>query len=323
MLFIIITALLLVLELLYLKIALRFNISDTPNSRSSHKGVTLRGGGVIFPISALVYFLFFGFHYFGFILGLLAVSAYSFANDIKHQSRTMRMIVQMIAVTIFFWRMNFFEYEWYWLPIALVLSVSMLNAYNFMDGINGITAIYSFTVLASLFILNREMDLFDPNLLICLALGNLVFSFFNFRTKAKCFAGDVGSISMAFCLLFLASWAIIYTGNFIFILFFTLYGVDAGLTIAHRLYKGENIAEAHRQHLYQYLANEMRMPQLLVSTLYALGQIIISLAVLLVWKKEPAIQFTFAAIALLVPTIIYISIKYWILRQLEKMPSGV
>ena len=106
MIFILITALLLVLELLYLKIALRFNISDTPNLRSSHTIVTLRGGGVIFPISALVYFLFFGFHYFGFILGLLAVSAFSFANDIKHQSRTLRMIVQMIAVSIFFWRMN-------------------------------------------------------------------------------------------------------------------------------------------------------------------------------------------------------------------------
>jgi UDP-N-acetylmuramyl pentapeptide phosphotransferase/UDP-N-acetylglucosamine-1-phosphate transferase len=251
------------------------------------------------------------------------VSAISFADDIKHQPRSLRAIVQLFAVILFFWKVNLFQQEWYWWPIALVFTIGIVNAYNFMDGINGITAAYSFTILASLYFLNREIGLFDENLVICLALGNIVFSFFNFRVKAKCFAGDVGSVSMAFSLLFLTMWSIITTGNFIFILFFALYGVDSVLTILHRLLKGENIFEPHRQHLFQYLANERKMPHLLVSALYMLGQAIISLGVLLVWKKEPVIQFAFSAIALLVPTIIYISIKYWILRQLENMPSSV
>src|SRR6187551_889459 len=102
MLFIVVTALLFLLELLYFKIAYRFNITDKPNIRSSHTDVTLRGGGVIFPISILVYFLLFGFHYFWFTIGLLVISAVSFADDIRHQPRGLRVIVHLIAVILFF-----------------------------------------------------------------------------------------------------------------------------------------------------------------------------------------------------------------------------
>lgn len=310
-----------VLELVYFKIADRYNIIDKPNLRSSHTDITLRGGGIIFALSVLVYFLLFGFHYFWFTCGMVAIAAISFADDIKHQPRTLRVSIQFVAVCLLLYKVGIFETQWYWWLVAFVLIVGITNAYNFMDGINGITTAYSFTVLAGLYFMNQqlpELERFDSNLVICLAMGNAVFAFFNFRKKAKCFAGDVGSVSMAYALLFLAIWCVLKTSNFIFILFFALYGVDTVLTILHRLYKRENIFEPHRQHLFQYLANEQKIPQLVVSSIYMVGQAIITAGVLFVWKLDSATQWAFAAVALGIPTVLHIIIKYRILKSISK-----
>jgi UDP-GlcNAc:undecaprenyl-phosphate GlcNAc-1-phosphate transferase len=320
MLLAIVFILLFIIEICYFKIADRYNIIDKPNLRSSHSTITLRGGGIIFAISVLVYFLLFGFHYFWFTCGMVAIAAVSFADDIKHQPRKLRLSIQFLAVCMLLYKVGIFYVEWYWWIVAFVLIVGITNAYNFMDGINGITTAYSFTVLAGLYFLNKQLpeyDRFDENLVLCLALGNLVFAFFNFRTKAKCFAGDVGSVSMAYALLFLGIWCVLKTNNFIFILFFALYGVDTVLTILHRLYKRENIFEPHRQHLFQYLANEQKIPQLVVSTIYMVGQSIITAGVLYVWKQSEAMQWAFAAIALGIPTILHVVIKYRILKSVN------
>ncbi len=313
---------LLAVELAYFKIADHFDIIDEPNLRSSHSDVTLRGGGVIYALSVLVYFLLFGFNYFWFTVGLIAIAAISFADDIKHQPRTLRVAIQFAAVSLLLYKVGIFDEVWYLWPIAFILIIGVINAYNFMDGINGMTACYSFTVLAALYAVNKELPElnllpFDNNIIFCLALGNLVFAYFNFRTKARCFAGDVGSVSMAYVLLFLTIWCILKTGNPIFILFFALYGVDTVLTIIHRLYKRENIFEPHRQHLFQYLANEQKIPQLVVSVIYMVVQAAISVGVLYVWKKDSNTQWTFALLALGIPAIVYVVIKYRILRQLN------
>ena len=312
-----------ILELFYFKIADYFNITDKPNGRSSHKATTLRGGGIIFPVSVLLYFIVFGFKYYFFAIGLLGLAIVSFADDIKHQRRRLRVVVQIISVLLLLRETGLStESLFLWIAAAIVI-IGMLNVYNFMDGVNGITASYSFTVMAALYILNKQLYIFDEQLLICLAIGNLVFTLFNFRKHARCFAGDVGSISMAYVLLFLTAWCMVVTSNLLFILFYALYIVDAMLTIIHRLYKKENIFEPHRQHLFQYMANEKKIPQLAVSVIYMLIQFAINAGVLYVWKKEPLEQAMFEITVTVILVLAYTFFKYRILREISDARSAV
>ena len=183
---------------------------------------------------------------------------------------------------LMFYQWGLFEFPWYFAIIALVFCIGLLNAFNFMDGINGITGGYSLVVIAALWYINTFVTPFvNSNFLALIAIALMVFNFFNFRKKAKCFAGDVGAISIAFILVFLLGLLIIKTGDFSYILLLALYGVDSILTIVHRLMLKENIFEAHRKHLYQIMANELKMPHVVVSALYMTVQALISAGLIL------------------------------------------
>jgi len=266
-----------IFQLIYFKVADTFNIIDKPNQRSSHTKVTLRGGGVVFYAGALAFYISSGFEYSFFMLGLTLIAAVSFADDIRPLSSKLRLPVHFAAMALLFYEWGLFEQPWYFALLAFILSVGIVNAYNFMDGINGITGAYSVAVLLSLLYVNISVQPFVANEFIYLMLmAVMVFNFFNFRTKARCFAGDVGSVSIAFLIVFLLGKLILSTGNFTYILFLGVYGVDAVLTIVHRILLKENILEAHRKHVYQLMANELRMPHLWVSVIYALTQLFIS-----------------------------------------------
>src|SRR5690606_33484256 len=99
------------------------------------------------------------------------------------------------------------------------LVIGIVNAYNFMDGINGITACNSFAVLLLLWLANQKNTFIPNDYLYFIAIGNFVFFSFNFRNKAKCFAGDVGSVSMAFILLYALSKLILQSQQLIYLLF--------------------------------------------------------------------------------------------------------
>lgn len=262
---------LLLVELAYFKIADKYNIIDRPNERSSHKSVTLRGGGIIFYFSALYYFVLSGFEQYWFMAGLTLIAIVSFADDISSLSSGKRMILQFISMMLMFVQLGIFsgEYPVWFALAALVVCAGVINAYNFMDGINGITGAYSLAAFLSLLYIDYfQIRFIDPQFIYVVIAGLLVFSFFNFRKKAKCFAGDVGSVSIAFILLFMLGKLIVATGNLSYIIVLLLYGVDTILTIIHRIMLKENIFEAHRKHAYQIMANELKMPHLVVSSLY-------------------------------------------------------
>ena len=266
------------LELVYFQIADRFNIIDKPNHRSSHTSVTIRGGGIIFSLAAMISFFCFGFAFPYFILGLVLISLISFLDDIFTLNNKVRLSIHLIAVLLMFYQWGLFGLAWYWIPFALIFVIGTINAYNFMDGINGITGGYSLMAVATLYYINEKVISFtSSDLLITIALSLLVFNFFNFRKKAKCFAGDVGSVSIAFIIVFLIGQLIIETENFNYILLLLFYGLDAVSTIAFRLIRKENIFEAHRSHFYQYLANQLKWNHLIVSGLYMLIQLLINL----------------------------------------------
>lgn len=272
--------LLFVLQLLYFKIADKFNIIDKPNERSSHTVITLRGGGMVFYLGALLSFFTTHFHYPYFISGLTLIAAVSFADDVKPISSKLRLPFHFGAMALMFYEWGLFSQPWYFLVLAFVLSVGIVNAYNFMDGINGITGAYSISVLLALLFINKFVQPFvDNELIYSMVLAVMVFNIFNFRKKARCFAGDVGSVTIAFFIVFLLGKLIIETSDFTYILFLGVYGVDAVLTIIHRIILKENIFEAHRKHAYQLMANELKISHLIVSLLYAGLQLVVSLAV--------------------------------------------
>ena len=278
LLYVLIFALLFFAELFYFHIADKFNIIDKPNERSSHSRITLRGGGIIFYFGALAYFLSNHWEYPWFMLALTLITFISFVDDIRSTSQGLRLVFHFTAMALMFYQWGLFSLSWWWIIIALIICTGIINAYNFMDGINGITGGYSLVILGALAYINSEITTFvEPALINTVLCAVLVFCFFNFRKKAKCFAGDVGSVSIAFILLFLIGKLIIKTEDFSWIILLSVYGVDSVLTIIHRLMLHENIGLPHRKHMYQLMANELKIPHVGVSLIYMGAQALVIL----------------------------------------------
>jgi UDP-N-acetylmuramyl pentapeptide phosphotransferase/UDP-N-acetylglucosamine-1-phosphate transferase len=269
------------LILLYFRLAVQFKIIDKPNQRSSHSRITIRGAGIIFPIAILLQALFSGFQYPLFTSGLLLISIVSFYDDLKPLSNKIRLLIHLIAVSLLFMQTDLLAYPvWIIIPVY-ILVIGTINAYNFMDGINGITGAYSLITILSLYFINETHLVFVLNeWLIIVAISLLTFNFFNFRKKAKCFAGDVGSVSMAFIIIFFVSLLILKAQDLKYIGLLLFYGLDTVSTLIFRLIRRENIFEAHRSHFYQYLANVKAWPHLRVATLYLLAQLMVNILIL-------------------------------------------
>lgn len=319
MIYLLVLIALFILELVYFKVADRFNIIDKPNERSSHSSITLRGGGVVFYFGALIYFIYSGFQYPWFFIGLTLMTLVSFLDDIFTLSNKIRLLIHFSSVLLMAYQLDLFDMPWYYLLIGFIVVVGVINAYNFMDGINGITACYSLVVGALLIIVNQQVNFIAQDLLIFSLSGVLVFTFFNFRTRAKCFAGDVGSVAIAYILLFALGLLILKTGNLIYILFLVVYGVDAVWTIIRRLLRRENIFEAHRSHLYQFLGNEARINKLMISFLYGVIQFGIGYMVIQVSTQSLQEQFIFSAILVTTLSGIYLILKTYIIKRYVKI----
>lgn len=315
--YIVVLAILFIAELVYFKIADKYNIIDKPNERSSHTQVTLRGGGVVFYFGALAYFIYSGFQYPYFILGLTAITVISFLDDIFTLSNKIRLLIHLGSVLLMFYQWDLFELSWLWILPALIGVIGTINAYNFMDGINGITAWYSIVVLALLAMVNDTVHFVDSNLIIYTMLAAAVFAFFNFRAKAKAFAGDVGSVSMAFIVVFLLGQLIITTGNFTYILFLAVYGIDAVWTIVRRALRKENIFKAHRSHLYQYLSNEAGVNKLYVAFGYGIIQYFIGSAAIALTKENTTVQIGISIGILIVLSIAYLLLKRRVIKRFK------
>lgn len=296
-------ALLILLELGYFRLADRFNIIDRPNLRSSHSSVTLRGGGIIFLLGVWIYAALYGMTYPWFFAGVTLVGLVSFIDDIHSLPDSWRLVAQFVAMFLMFYQLGILNLnDWWMVIVALIVCVGIINAYNFMDGINGITGGYSIAVLLPLIWLNCKDSFIDPSFLYVVGLSLLVFCFFNFRKKARCFAGDVGSISIAFILLFALGSLILKTGDFSYIVFLAVYGADAILTICHRIQLHENLGEAHRKHAYQIMANELRIPHVAVSLLYLSLQLLISAGIVFL----PVNHYLYLAAVIVVLALAYL-----------------
>ena len=285
--YIIILVLLFLAELFYFRIADKCNIIDKPNERSSHTRITLRGGGIIFYCGVLTYFLTSHFEYPWFMLALTLITFISFVDDIRSTSQVLRLVFHFSAMALMFYQWGLFSLPWWTLLVALIVCTGIINAYNFMDGINGITGGYSLVVLVALAYINEAVVPFvEQGFILTVLCSVVVFNFFNFRKRAKCFAGDVGSVCIAFVLLFFIGKLVIRTEDFSWIILLAVYGVDSVLTIIHRLMLHENIGLPHRKHLYQIMANELKIPHMVVSSVYMLVQALVIIGYLLFQNND-------------------------------------
>lgn len=337
--YIIIFVLLLVAELVYFRIADKCNIIDKPNQRSSHSTIVLRGGGIIFLIGAWVWSAFFGFEYPWFLAGVTLIAGVSFVDDIRSLPDSVRLVAQFAAAAMAFYQLDILHWSMWWIVlVALIVYVGATNVINFMDGINGITAGYALAVLIPLGLLNtnyqelandldtnyRELAMnlatncssvfssdgvfVDQSLIVAAIIAAVVFCIFNFRPKgkAKCFAGDVGSIGIAFIMLFLLGNVIIKTEDITWLIFLLVYGVDGCLTIIHRIMLHENLGEAHRKHAYQIMANELKIGHVKVTMLYMAIQLIVSLGFIYLCPNTVLCHWMYLLGALVVLAIAYV-----------------
>ncbi len=338
--YLIIAAILLVAELVYFKIADKCNIIDKPNERSSHSTIVLRGGGIIFSLSMIVWAVLMVVQgnaiapYLPFLCGLVLICGVSFWDDVKSLPDSLRMAVQIISILLMFWSMGLYTAadSWLWtaviVVVALFFCVGATNFINFMDGINGITAAYAIAMLLPLALLNSSNGLsclsgssgfIEMSYLIVAIIGVLVFSIFNFRPKgkAKCFAGDVGSIGIAFIILFALGRLMLATKDVTYIVFFLVYGTDGSLTIFHRIMLHENLGQAHRKHAYQLMANELKMSHVTVSLIYMVLQLAISLGFIYLCPNTILAHWIYLVVEGLVLAVAYVLFmkKYYHLHE--------
>lgn len=326
--YIAIFVLLLTLELLYFKVADRFNIIDKPNERSSHSRVVLRGGGIIFTIGLWIWSVWQVVQggqcvqevqcYPWVLAGVTLAAGISFIDDIHSLPDSLRLVVQFTAMFLVFYEIGLLHWEMWWIvPIALIVAVGGTNIFNFMDGINGITGGYSLAMLIPLLLLNQIYGFVDDTMLVVVILSVLVFCLFNFRTKAKCFAGDVGSIGMAMILVFCIGRLMMATGDITWIVLFLIYGVDGMMTIFHRIMLHENLGQAHRKHAYQLMANELKMSHVVVSLLYMAIQLVVSLGFIYLCPNTILAHWVYlvGAAAVLAVAYVLFKMKYYHLHE--------
>ena len=315
--------LLVIIEIFYLKLAKRKNISDIPNHRSAHTKITLRGGGIIILFAILIFNILFSPEEttIYFTISAFLVGTISFIDDILVLSSRIRVSIHIIGFSIIFYNLGLFSgvdlIALFSLFTFYFLSLGMLNIYNFMDGINGITFLNALISYSTLLYINIYLYEFtNSDLLIVLILSVLVFGFFNFRKKAICFAGDVGSITIGFSLIYFSLNYYLQTSNILIFLIFTVYAVEGGFTIFERIFRKENIFVAHKRHLYQLLANNLNINHLLISFGYFFLQLIIGLIMVYGIKTNfnPALLFV---LLFCFSSVIYILIKYIVLKRIK------
>jgi len=296
---------------LYLRIAGYYGIVDSPGYRRSHHTVAIRGGGIVFLIAAVwsgiagaVPLLFCVGWVFGGLLGLL--------EDLVKIKPVYRLVLQLVSLSLMLYGFGISGTGFLGGILILFLGVAWVNGFNFMDGINGMLAMYTAVSLATFWMMPELSGYRDAIGFMGAAL--LVFGVFNIRVRARVFAGDVGSMASAFFLGGLMYAAILSSGEISCLLFFSIYGVDAAGTIILRLIRRENIFKAHRSHLYQLLANERGVPHLIVSGGYALVQLCINMLALPL-IREDRLGLAHFLVVVAGMSIVYLIFRFRIIRH--------
>jgi UDP-N-acetylmuramyl pentapeptide phosphotransferase/UDP-N-acetylglucosamine-1-phosphate transferase len=297
------------LELFYFRVARAFKILDYPNDRNLHTQPIIRGGGIIFFLAVVLYSLVAHPASWFTIIGLTLVSIAGLLDDIRSLSSGLRFMIQLVSVGLIFCGLDVYPAIWM-LVILIVIGVGALNAFNFMDGINGITGGYSLVALGSLAYVNRNIISFaDPGFIVSILIGVFVFCIFNFRNKAICFAGDVGSLSIGFIIISLVMALVVLSGNWMYLLFLSVYGADTALTMVHRIIMKENIFKPHRHHLFQVIVYKTKITHVQMTMVYMAVQLLCNVILLTAMGRGMRMNILIVATQVFLFTGFYVGIK--------------
>jgi UDP-N-acetylmuramyl pentapeptide phosphotransferase/UDP-N-acetylglucosamine-1-phosphate transferase len=307
---------LLVLINLYFILAKKLNVVDIPNQRSSHQQSTIRGGGIIFLIAILAYLIIYQDRAYYLIIATALLGVFSFIDDIRNLHSLVRLSVQLVAIVLLLIHLDYLDYHLVLFVFIIFVATGFINVYNFMDGINGITVLYSLSVLIPLYWINSSSSYLPVQTFTFPTLSLIVFGFYNVRKKAICFSGDVGSVVMGFFIAFLLLTLIQDWNSIIPIIFVAVYGVDAVFTVLIRIVRKENILKAHRSHLYQLLSNERGIPHILTSSIYAFVQLIVSFSTVIIMDQSQMNPWLLTMLMLLTLSVLYWLVRLWVDERL-------
>lgn len=269
-------------ELVYLRVGRQMGWVSIATPRSSHTEEKVIGGGWIFVLAVWLAACFVPGVSWEFVAAVTFLGAVSFADDLHSLPVFPRFIVQIAAVALMMYSRHYGDFlSIGWLVLAGFFAVATVNAFNFMDGINGITGYYAASILLPLIYLsNSGFYVAAPGLLGLCMTAVVVFCFFNCRKNALCFAGDVGAITMGLLVSCFILSVALATGRTEMAGFVAVYGVDTFCTLGRRILRHEKVTTPHRLHAYQLLSNELGFPQLWVGGTYAILQLVINIALI-------------------------------------------
>ena len=269
-------------------IGFRIGLADVPNERSSHRRPVPRGGGVGIPVAAALVMLGWNGQIQPFLIAALAVSFIAMLTDFHELPVKLRFLVHISLAGALVWlckgeMLSLLAQRHGLLLTAIAIVILVLfivagtNFFNFMDGINGIAGfqgVVSFGMLG-LFALFHKGEQDIALLAFVVAVASVGFLILNFP-NARVFMGDVGSIFLGF--LFCALAVILFKDVkefLILALFNGVFYVDCVSTVLLRLYRRENVLQAHRKHLYQELVHKAGWPHYKVTLTYATVQLLV------------------------------------------------
>ena len=309
-----------VVLIIYLRLARRHAIMDVPNERSSHLYETVVGGGFVIPLAFIGWSVFYTEINLYLIAAILVVSSISLIDDLRGVQPLVRFMAQVLAISFILFELDILEFLPYPFIVVLIglVYLSWINAFNFMDGINGMMAGYGLLTILTLLFLNERSVFIESSIIIATGIGILVFGFFNFRRKALCFAGDVGSISLAILLGYFFLKLLLQTGDITYLILVVVYGIDSAGTILERLIKKENIFRPHRLHLYQRYANDRKRSHLAVSSAYMAVQLLVNIGFLYVIAYESKLWSIAYCVSVFVTLLlVYMFLKLKIFKVFE------
>ncbi len=309
------------LSVAFTRFIMTLNIRDVPNERSSHQKATPKSGGlaiattftlglgVLYAVADEVRLPETQFLIFVLIVFGLLVS--SLVDDLYDISPLQKFAAQFIAATLFAGFVA--SITRVWLPfigaielgaigvlLTILWIVFFMNAFNFMDGINGIAGgaamICGMFLAVISFLANAPFVYLAAVLLVASSAGFFVFNFLSGRI----FMGDTGSQFLGFAFASLAVLASTdgYGGVSIYVvpILFLPFIFDVLYTLARRAYRRRNLTQAHKEHLYQLL-NQSGWSHVQVSSLYFSYFVLCGFAAVAIQASSPATRVMLVAVA--------------------------
>lgn len=313
----------------FMRIAHRFGFHDHPNGRSSHRQPTVTGMGIILVLAFIIYLVFQPTKLSGsFVLGFFLLTIISFIDDLYFLKHSFRLFFQIFSVAIMVYQLPFESTGAERIALglaAIVFGVGVLNAYNFMDGINGMLTLHCLLVLGCMIYLNETLTdkqghhirFADTHFLLSIIIPMAIFGFFNIRIRALAFIGDVGSIGVAFMILYLMYHLLLVSGNYTYLLLFSIFGADAGLTVCYKLILRENIFVPHRDFIFKKLVHLAKQPHLKVSVYYFLAQLLINVCIIFLFPQAPKLSTQLSILFIVVVGLVagYIYLQHILSRR--------